>query len=77
MRSIRFTVLGAPVGYDRSAARLMFTPREVSKWRAEVKSAYAIAVHGLPAVFHGELFGRKLRIIELKLVVLCRIVVGV
>lgn len=54
---VKFTVEGAPVGYDRSAARLMFTPREVSQWRDKVKTAYRAAVVGLPAVFGGEYRG--------------------
>jgi Holliday junction resolvase RusA-like endonuclease len=40
MSHISFFVPGKPVGYDRSAARLMHTPKDVTEWRQAVQTSY-------------------------------------
>lgn len=54
---VRFTVEGKPIGYDRAAARLRFTPREVRDWRAMVATSYCLAASESGAPWHGEYIG--------------------
>lgn len=43
---VMFFVDGSPVGYDRSAAALKFTPKDVKDWRELIRFAYAEAITG-------------------------------
>jgi hypothetical protein len=58
LKTVNFIVPGIPVGYSRSSARLMFTPAEVTRFRALVADCYQAAVSKLPEIYRGGYLGR-------------------